>query len=68
MKLSERLDNFIGTLEYYQEHYWAKFLDWWNEAVEQRWCEFRGHPGIIFYNANGWEPNNCCTRCGKDLG
>lgn len=35
---------------------------------EVRWCRLRGHPGIIFYNAGGMEPDTRCERCLEDIG
>jgi len=32
-------------------------------------CRLRGHPhGVIWYNANGNEPDMHCRVCGDDLG
>jgi hypothetical protein len=32
-------------------------------------CRLRGHPhGVIWYNANGLEPDMTCKNCGDDLG
>ncbi len=38
------------------------------EGWHIRWCRFRGHPGIVFYNPGGFEPDMHCTRCGEDTG
>lgn len=32
------------------------------------WCRFVGHPGVVFYNTSGYEPDMRCKRCGEDLG
>jgi hypothetical protein len=33
------------------------------------WCRLKGHPnGTVYYNPNGFEPDNHCKDCGEDLG
>ncbi len=32
------------------------------------WCRLRNHPaGTIYYNPNGFEPDNHCKNCGDEL-
>lgn len=33
-----------------------------------RFCRLRGHPGIVYFNPGGMEPDTSCTRCGEDIG
>ena len=32
------------------------------------YCRIRGHAGVVWYNANGFEPDMTCKNCGEDLG
>ena len=47
---------------------WAP--DWlWESPFGRVLCEMQGHPpGVVWYNAGGYEPDMRCKRCGKDLG
>jgi hypothetical protein len=58
---------------------WLFTRDWWRYILAPRawdtslWsasvCRWRGHPcGTIFYNPNGYEPDNHCKNCGDNLG
>lgn len=38
-------------------------LDRW----EVRWCRLRGHPGTIYFNPGGMEPDNRCKRCLEEI-
>jgi hypothetical protein len=48
---------------YKQYRDWGDLSPW-----EVRWCRLRGHPGTIFYNPGGMEPDNRCSRCLEDIG
>lgn len=50
------------------EEVWWRLQDWWEESVLRFWCRLRGHPGPVYYNASGFEPDWSCKRCGEDLG
>lgn len=48
---------------------YTMYRDWRDlEPWRVRWCRLRGHPGIIFYNAGGMEPDTRCSRCMEDIG
>lgn len=42
--------------------------DWWLTRFGQWLCERLGHPGPVWYNVGGSEPDWHCTRCDKDMG
>lgn len=37
-------------------------------TTEIVWCRLRGHPGIVYFNPGGLEPDTHCKRCGEDIG
>lgn len=45
------------------------FLHYWDHrpTILMVLCRARGHPGTVFYNPGGTEPDYHCTRCGEDL-
>lgn len=48
---------------------YTRYRDWKSlNCWQVRRCRLRGHPGIIFYNAGGMEPDNRCKRCLEDIG
>lgn len=48
--------------------YWESWRDWascWFEDMRPVLaCWWQGHPGQVFYNPAGFEPDYHCTRCG----
>lgn len=64
---------------YYRRTLWLRPSFWryflaprdktaWGSWLSTVWCRFRGHPGEIFYNAGGLEPDHRCKRCGETVG
>lgn len=52
-----------GFPNYRQYRSWSGLNKW-----TVRWCRLRGHPGMIFYNPGGLEPDTRCERCLEEMG
>lgn len=46
---------------------YLKFL-YWHIRDDAIWCKVFGHPGVVWYNPAGLEPDMHCTRCSEYLG
>jgi len=47
---------------------WLKYIFAKPVSLRAIICRYRGHPGVVWYNPNGSEPDMHCRNCGDDLG
>lgn len=74
--------NWLGKAvnAYYSWTLWLRWSWWWGFVLRPRddttwgswlatvWCRLRGHPGEIYWNPGGLEPDHRCKRCGETIG
>jgi hypothetical protein len=49
-------------------YYWYCYVFEKPFTIYKFWCRIKGHPnGMVYYNPNGWEPDNHCKDCGDLL-
>ena len=53
--------------------WWYKYLFGFELFRDNEWlsrlvCRIKNHPcGIVYYNPNGFKPDNTCKNCGDEL-
>ena len=48
--------------------WWYQYLFKDCEGWTNFWCRLCGHPGVVWYDPLGTEPDMSCKRCGENLG